>query len=238
MLKLASTNRTVLAASIMLIAVSSVALGQAPSTGPRIKCTPEVFDFGYVPQDATVSHTYWLKNTGTETAVITQIKPNCGCTRVPPSDSTIAVGDSLAIELQFASRNMSGKVEKFTRITSNAEGRVPALTFRGRVFKASEEHGPITAIPAIIEVTGSSAPKLSLRNTSKSTVTVQVVDLPPGLIQLDWNELTLGPDETKEVSLVLLPQESQVEFTKSITLESNNSERSRLTVPITNVRKE
>lgn len=238
MLKFRPRYRTILATATLLIAVSSVASGQTASTGPRIKCTPEVFDFGYVPQDATVSHTYWLKNMGTETAVITQIKPNCGCTRVPPSDSTIAVGDSLAIELLFASRNMSGKVEKFTRIVSNAEGRVPALTFKGRVFKASEEHGPITAIPAIIEVPGSSAPKLSLKNTSKSAVTVRVVDLPPGLIQLDWNELTLGPDETKEVSLALIPQESQVEFTKSITLESNNPERSRLTVPITNVRKE
>lgn len=238
MLKLPPSNRTVLATVVILIAVSGMALGQNPGAGPRIKCTPEVFDFGYVPQDATVSHTYWLKNTGTETAVITQIKPNCGCTRVPPSDSTIAVGDSLAIELLFASRNMSGKVEKFTRIVSNAEGRVPALTFKGRVFKAAEDHGPITAIPAIIEIAGSTAPKLSLKNTSKSSLTVQVVDLPPGLIQLNWNELTLGPDETKEVSLALLPQENQVEITKSITLESNDSERSRLTVPITNVKKE
>jgi hypothetical protein len=133
---------------------------------------------------------------------------------------------------------MSGKVEKFTRIVSNAEGRVPALTFKGRVFKASEEHGPITATPAIVEVMGSSVPKLSLKNTSNSVLTIQVVDFPSELIQLDWNELTIGPDETKEVNLTLIPQESQIEFTKSITIEANNPERTRLTIPITNVKKE
>lgn len=203
-----------------------------------MKCSQEVFDFGYVPQDATVSHTYWLKNTGTAEVVITEIKPNCGCTRIPPSDSSIAVGDSLPIEMVFASRNMSGKVEKFTRIGSNAEGRVPALTFQANVIKAAGEHGPITATPEILKLTGASAPKFSLRNTTKSAVSVRVVDAPAGLIQLDWNELTLAPDESKELSFALLPQEKPTEFTKSITLEVNDSGHTRLTIPITNIQKE
>ncbi len=37
---------------------------------------PELeFDFGIVPQDAAVSHSFWLVNKGTDTLEIIQIKP-------------------------------------------------------------------------------------------------------------------------------------------------------------------
>lgn len=238
MIRLRPQIRHSICIAVAIVATARPTCGQTTSSGPRVKCSQEVFNFGYVPQDATVSHTYWLKNTGTEEVVIKEIKPNCGCTRIPPSDSSIAVGDSLPIEMVFASRNMSGKVEKFTRIGSNAAGRVPALTFQANVFKATEEHGPITAIPAVIQLTEASTAKFALKNAAKTTVTVQVVDAPIGIIRLDWNELTLAPDESRELSLELLPQEKPTEFSKSITLEVNDPGHTRLTIPITNVKKE
>lgn len=238
MIRLRAQIRHTICIAVAIAAAAGAARGQAGPSGPRIKCAQEVFNFGYVPQDATVSHTYWLKNAGTEEVIITEIKPNCGCTRIPPSDSSIAVGDSLPIEMVFASRNMSGKVEKFTRIGSNAAGRVPALTFQASVFKTTEDHGPITAVPAVIELTEAGAAKFNLKNSAKTTVTVQVVDVPAEIIRLDWNELSLAPDESRDLSFELLPQEKPTEFSKSITLEVNDPEHTRLTIPITNVKKE
>ena len=37
---------------------------------------PELeFDFGYVPQNGSVSHSFWLLNKGTDTLEIIQVKP-------------------------------------------------------------------------------------------------------------------------------------------------------------------
>ncbi len=224
-------------ATAILVALTSVAIGQE-KTGPRLKCSTEIFDFGYVPQGVTVSHTYWLRNSGTETVNIKQIKPNCGCTQVPPTDSTIAVGDSLPVEILFGTRNITGKVEKFTRIISNAEGRVPALTFRAMVFKDDAAPFPVTATPAIVKLGTATTGKVVLRNVSENPVRVSVIDIPPGFIHLSVNELSLAPNESKELGFDLLPQQKQGDFTKSITLETNNPAKTRITIPVTNVQKE
>lgn len=224
--------------AIAISALPGIAFGQGSSTGPRIKCATEIFEFGYMPQNATVSHTFWLRNTGTERVKISQIKPNCGCTRIPPTDSTIAAGDSLPIEVLFGSRTMTGKVEKFTRIMSNAEGRVPALTFRAHVLKTDEKPESFAVSPAEVTMGGTTESKVAVKNTSKTPLKISVVDLPSSLIRLDTKEMSLEPDESKEISLALLAQSTPQDYTKSITLEADNPERTRITVPLSNVKKE
>jgi hypothetical protein len=41
----------------------------------RLQVSAEEFDFGRVPQGATISHIFWLKNIGEDTLRITDIKP-------------------------------------------------------------------------------------------------------------------------------------------------------------------
>lgn len=41
----------------------------------RIQVSAEEFDFGRVPQGASISHVFWLKNIGEDTLRITDIKP-------------------------------------------------------------------------------------------------------------------------------------------------------------------
>jgi len=237
MLRNWTTIRALTVAVALIVATAAHTTAQE-QTGPRLKCATEIFDFGFVPQDATVSHTYWLRNTGTETVEIKQIKPNCGCTRVPPVDSTIAPGDSLPVEIIFATRNITGKVEKFTRIVSNAEGRSPALTFRSVVFKELENPAPIRSTPAIVNLNGGTTARVTIRNVSRDQLIAKVVDSPPEHIRLEVSELTLAPEESKEISFEIIPQENDHEFNKSITLETNDSAKTRITIPITNIKKE
>ncbi len=226
---------------ILAFAISvlpGIAFGQGSSNGPRIKCATEIFDFGFMPQNVIVSHTFWLRNTGTEMVKISQIKPNCGCTQIPPIDSTIAAGDSLPVEVLFGSRSMFGKVEKFTRIMSNAEGRVPALTFRAHVLKTDEKSESFAVSPTALTMGGATESKVAVKNTSKTPLKISVVDLPSSLIRLDTKEMSLEPDESKEISLTLVAQTTLQDYTKSITLEADNPERTRITIPLSNVKKE
>ncbi|MDD5427512.1 MAG: hypothetical protein PHN52_13630 [candidate division Zixibacteria bacterium] len=43
--------------------------------GPQLTFGDTLFDFGYTPQNATVSHTFWLYSTGTEPVEIHRVIP-------------------------------------------------------------------------------------------------------------------------------------------------------------------
>ncbi len=53
-----------------------VILWAIPAQGaPRLTIPESVFDFGYVPQNSTISHVFWLYSTGDDTLKIINIKP-------------------------------------------------------------------------------------------------------------------------------------------------------------------
>ncbi len=43
--------------------------------GPRLSIPDSTFNFGFVPQGAVISHTFWLHSTGNETVTIVKIVP-------------------------------------------------------------------------------------------------------------------------------------------------------------------
>jgi len=85
---------TLTAAIALLAALASPSLAQQPQPQPqpvpapqaqpaepvgsklaRIQVSAEEFDFGRVPQGASISHIFWLKNIGEDTLRITDVKP-------------------------------------------------------------------------------------------------------------------------------------------------------------------
>lgn len=218
--------------------LAAPACSQTPSSsGPRLKADAEVFDFGYVPQNAIVAHTYWLRNTGTDRVEITKLQPNCGCTTAPLTDSLVEVGDSVPVEILFGSRNMTGKVEKFTRIISNATGRVPALTFRSHVLKPDEPTPVFSVSPAIVDLAGKTEARIAAKNVSNEPVSLRVINAPGPHIRLDVKEISLQPEESKEIGLTLSASAPD-SFSQSITLEASDPAKTRVTVPITRIKRE
>lgn len=59
-----------MAACLLALLLVSSAFG-----GPNLTIPESVFDFGYVPQHAKVSHIFWLYSTGDSTLRITKIVP-------------------------------------------------------------------------------------------------------------------------------------------------------------------
>ena len=45
------------------------------SAAPRLTIKESVFDFGYVPQNSQVSHTFWLNSTGDDSLKILKVVP-------------------------------------------------------------------------------------------------------------------------------------------------------------------
>ena len=43
--------------------------------GPKVSVPEKHWDFGNVPQNATIAHAYWIKNIGDDTLKIINVKP-------------------------------------------------------------------------------------------------------------------------------------------------------------------
>jgi hypothetical protein len=61
--------------SVLLMAVMLVMLAGSLLAAPELSIPEPFFDFGYVPQQATISHDFWLYSTGTELLVIEKVYP-------------------------------------------------------------------------------------------------------------------------------------------------------------------
>lgn len=46
-----------------------------PPAAPRLDIPQPEFDFGYVPQNAKISHVFWLHSAGTDTLKIVKVNP-------------------------------------------------------------------------------------------------------------------------------------------------------------------
>ena len=65
-----------------LLAMAAALLLLAPATsfadevdGPLLVLPEKVFDFGYVPPNSSISHPFTLKNEGTDSLFILNVKP-------------------------------------------------------------------------------------------------------------------------------------------------------------------
>ncbi|MCK4573140.1 MAG: hypothetical protein KAU36_02160 [candidate division Zixibacteria bacterium] len=55
---------------VLLLVIAGSALA-----APRLTIPESVFKFGYVPQNAKVSHIFWLQSTGDDTLKVLKVKP-------------------------------------------------------------------------------------------------------------------------------------------------------------------
>ncbi len=104
------------------------------------------FDFGTVEAGEKVRHTYEFTNTGKEPLVISNAKGSCGCTVPKWPQEPIAPGDSGKIEVEFDSKNKSGRQTKAVTITANTESGTERLTITGEVLKDPNAPAPTNAV--------------------------------------------------------------------------------------------
>jgi hypothetical protein len=212
-------------------------------SGPRLRTHEEIFDFGYVPQHAQVAHSFWLYNVGTEMAVIEQVKPNCGCTDAPLADSTVAPGDSTWIEIVFGTGRMAGAVEKHTRVSGSAIGRIPLFTIQAHVLPDSAESPLVTVSPRAAFVDALNPPDLedgkwnypiTFTNTSNASLELRAVDVPQEFVALSSNTLTIAAGGRTELIMRINPTVSDAAYAKSVTFELSDRDQTRISIPFGN----
>lgn len=87
--------------------------------GPTLQVDQPEFDFGSADSQATVEHTYILKNTGDTTLEISSVRPACGCTVAELTEKMIPPGGESRLTAKLSLRGRSGRQSKSITINSN-----------------------------------------------------------------------------------------------------------------------
>lgn len=225
-------------------ALVSAAMLSAPNAfagKAEIMVPEESFDFGYTPQDAKVTHVFWIKNTGDDTLFIQDVKPGCGCTKAPLKKTELASLDSTDVEVIFSTGHYSTRTTKSARILSNAGNVAPTLMIMSHPMKDLDSLELFSLDPPRLNLDesrsadGDGPMKFDVRINNKSSepYALKLVSFPamPELkIELPSGAISPGSEET--ISITLDGSLSSEIFTKSFTFEATDALQTRYTFPI------
>jgi hypothetical protein len=210
-----------LRSSILFIAAAALAISQSAAARPgraKLRLTPVVFDFGYMPQGFKVTSRYWMANAGADTLIVSAVKPQCGCTAVPLKRNRVAPGDSVSLDLVFDSKNMNGLVNKKVTILSNDATRDSAdIFFTARVQDIDSTLSVVPRFATFVSI-DKRKESITLTNRSRSECRVRLAAPPPEFITCEFSSDHLLPGGSVSVILARGKGAPVGEFETSITL--------------------
>ena len=86
---------------------------------PKIVCDEPVFDFGERNNTEFVEHDYPIRNAGTLSLEIRNVRASCGCTAVKPSQDVVPPGGEASIRARLDLRGRNGFQQKTITVESN-----------------------------------------------------------------------------------------------------------------------
>lgn len=93
------------------------------------------YEFGTITQGEVVAYTFKFKNTGETPLIISQVKPQCGCTDLKTwPQEPIAPGAYGEISVEFDSEGRSGAVNKSVSVVANTSPSTKLLYLRGEII--------------------------------------------------------------------------------------------------------
>ena len=112
---------------------------QSPSAG-KLEVENNDYDFGEITQaHGEVSHTFTIKNTGTQPFVINDVRSTCECTDPSWTREPVAPGKQGEVTLHFDPKGYVGPFHKTIQISSTAKNTNMFLTIHGVVLTPDED---------------------------------------------------------------------------------------------------
>lgn len=217
--------------SVVLVGlvVGGATVGQAQA---KLEVPQTEFAFGYVPQNARISHRYTLKSIGTDTLKIDRIQPGCGCTQAPLPKTDLAPGDSTDGELIFNTGSYSGSVVKVA-LVKTAPPSVPEtqLKFTATVLPQSDSTTPVTIKPFLVDLANGGEVRVMVKNVSNKDLTAALVGWPANLVKVSLPK-SIKSGQSGEVAVSLMKSADATSFESSVTLQFNDSALTRYTIPV------
>jgi hypothetical protein len=241
---MAQSGITVLVLALTALGASTLRAADTnpPKVGGAKLVIPEtMFDYGYTPQDTKVSHVYWLKNDGTDTLRLADVRPGCGCTKAPLKTNRLPPGDSTDVEVIFSTGKFSGKVHKSASVIVDGPGtELPILEFTASPTPVPDSLRPLTFSPPLLTLDNlgklQSSPTwdfaVSVRNHSDHDLSIRQVSPSPLHVSVDLPRGAIRPGTDMTLHVKVDPAVADTTMSKSLTFEVSDSSHTRYTLPI------
>ncbi len=217
--------------------VAGIAMTVASSAigAPRLVIPETDYNFGVAPQNAKVSHVFWLYSKGDDTLQILKVIPGCGCTQAPLEKTTLAPGDSTRLEVIFDTKHYTGKITKRPRVESNEGPPEKYVQFNCEVMLRPDSTYPLIVKPYKLDISQFGQQvrdrmKFTITNASAEPLEIKLISAPE-IITVDC-PTTVGAGATVQGSIILAEKALKTEFEKSITFEVNDAAHNRITIPV------
>ncbi|MDR1937968.1 MAG: DUF1573 domain-containing protein [Tannerellaceae bacterium] len=116
-----------------ILLTTSIASAQDDAAA-SLSVSEESHDFGTIKESGgKVSHTFVVKNDGTQPLVITRVIASCGCTSPDWTKEPIAPGKTGEVLVTYDPQGRPGPFAKTVSIYSNGKRGSQVLTIRGEV---------------------------------------------------------------------------------------------------------
>jgi hypothetical protein len=227
---------------ILLILAGSLIAGQQPAEAedhPHAVVSPSSWDYGYIPQKSTVSHVYYLHNSGTAPLIVSKIDAGCDCTFVSGIDGPIAPGDSAAVVVTFRTGRYSKGVKKAAKIhTDESQEAIHHLRYKAFVIKPGEATGDISVIPQKLNWNTDEGAfdfkvdTLRIVNNGGDSVAVALLGVPDDIIDAIDFPPGLASGEQADVFLHLADRPAETSPALSLTLSFIGQDTTIVTIPI------
>ncbi len=225
------------------MAASAAGADSTNATGPKLEVPETNFDYGYTVQNAKIAHVYWLKNSGTDTLKLKDVRPGCGCTKAPLKKKSLAPGDSTDVEVVFSTGSYSMFVRKPSTIQLESPGDTPPmLAFTAYPTPKPDSLRPLTFTPMGVNLDSSKktsnmqAWNFRVRVKNWSNHDLRIHQVSPALSQINIEApngaIAAGSEATVRIRIDAELADST--FAKSVTFEVSDSLHTRYTLPIGN----
>jgi len=223
---------------LMLMAVMMAVSPAMALAGASILMPETTWDFGLAYNTKSLSHPYWIKNTGDDTLSI-DVKPGCGCTLAPIQKNRLAPGDSTVVELIFNARTVMRPplpVKKSATVSSNdqTQSRL-SINFTSRIIPDSDTVSTIAFGPRLIEFSPDNRKaEIEFENIDDSlSLTATQIGYLMDDFNIDIPKKPLKPGKKDKIMVEWKGEKPEYDVDRSLTFDTGSQENSRFSVSYT-----
>ncbi len=229
---------------VIIFLMSLISLGvilafaqNLPASGAKISFSESMWDFGYVPKVGTVTHTYIIKNIGTDTLIIVKVRPDCGCTSTPLTQKRLPPHDSTKMKIFFDPRKVATTetIKKLQVISNDPNNPFAETQFMAKIGVANSlvkltppQIDFDTVTPGAAEVSRI----VTIENISGEKLSVSRIEGPGEDVEIRLNNRTIKPGESIQLLALLKNGTATGNLHTSLTLDFECSKEARISIPI------
>lgn len=213
--------------SIVLSFAFILALSLSAYAQPKIEIIGgDTYDWGKVDgKIENLTGTFIIKNVGSQTLRINEVKPTCGCTYAPLTKNVLDPNDTAMVHVTLRIGSNAGKNTKSIIIKSNDASR-PEMAYHLAYYLER----PINIYPQSfisfdqMQVGKSAEKKIFIKNNTKQDVILSSVEVSPETLKSNLKEgMVLKPGKEYEIIATTIPQ-TQGYYRGTIKVKTNSPE--------------